>query len=406
MKIDYSIQQISKYCLLLDVPLRQGAKHIGLAIVGSEYGLSIAEKIKHVAIGILKCIPVLGHVIALIDTLCQRSITHIKLTSKNPFERGVEHGRILKKRIKEVYDPILSMKRNDPILIARIPQFEQQIPDNIKEEMRGLAQGSGYSYQDVLFIHSFLDAQPGQFGCTSMAVKETDGNCQRIVAANHSVKENDVKFLLDANSVSRRQAFLDHPISKNGSVQEVLQSAGQSDTIQAMVFDTSTGEIQLSSRATDAAKGKFRKFEPNLLFDSHQFGNSESNHRVRIFRNLDWPWYFLGQETVVITRPQSNGNSTVSISWPGYIGTLSGINSNGLALTGNQCGSEVNLNGIPNPLLFTAILDTCKNVSEASQMLEQRMHGSSMNLVIADKISTKSYELEGSGQLSCVGEIN
>ena len=272
----------------------------------------------------------------------------------------------LKKRIKEVYDPILSMKRNDSILKERITRFEKQIPDKIKEEMKGLANGSGYSYEDVLLIHTFLDAQPGQFGCTSMVVKETNKKCQRIAAANHSLKSR-----YNRESQSRRQAFLDQSISKKGLPQEVLKSAGKDVTIQAMVFDTSKGEIYLSSRATYAASGKFIKFGPDLLFDSHKFGSTNSDNRVKLFRNLDWPWYFLGQETVVLARPQSNGNSTVSISWPGYIGTLSGINNHGLALTENQCGSGINLNGIPNPLLFTDILDTCKDVNKASQVIEK-----------------------------------
>jgi len=234
-----------------------------------------------------------------------------------------------------------------------------------------------------------------------MVVKETNEKCQRIAAANHALKSS-----YDKESQSRRQAFLNQPISENGSIQEVLKSAGKDVTIQAMVFDTSKGEIYLSSKATYAADGEFEKFGPNLLFDSHKFGNTDSDNRVRLFRNLDWPWYFLGQETVVLTRPHSKGNSTVSIAWPGYIGTLSGINNNGLALTQNQCGLGINLKGIPNPLLFTDILDTCKDVGEASQVIEKGLHGSAMNLVIADKTSAKSYELEGSGNLSCVGEIN
>lgn len=400
MRINYSINPTSKYFLFSDVSFRQGANHIVLAIGGDMCGLSLTERITHLAVGILKLIPVIGHVVALVDTLLQRkSITLLKLTSKNPFERGKEHGRILKNRIKEVYDPILSMKRKSAELKERMTQFEKQIPDNLKEEMKGLAKGSGYAYEDVLLIHTFLDAQPGQFGCTSMAVKESNEKCQRIAAANHSLK-----FPYPEESNSRRQAFLDQPISKNLATQ-VLKSAGKDVTIQAMVFDTSKGEVYLSSKATHAAEAKFRKFEPNLLFDSHKFETTESNNRVRLFRNLDWPWYFLGQETVVLTRLQSNGNSTVSISWPGYIGTLSGINNNGLALTENQCGFGINLNGIPNPLLFTDILDNCKNVDEASQVIEKGLHGSAMNLVIADKTSAKSYELEGDGNLSCVEEM-
>jgi hypothetical protein len=248
MRINYSTNTISKYILFSDVSFRQGANHIGLAIGGDMCGLSLTERITHLAVGILKLIPVIGHVVALVDTLLQRkSITVLKLTSKNPFERGKEHGRILKNRIKEVYAPILSMMRKNADLKKRITQFEKQIPDNLKEEMKGLAKGSGYAYEDVLLIHTFLDAKPGQFGCTSMAVKESNEKCQRIAAANHSLKSS-----IDGESQSRRQAFLDQPISKNMPTQ-VLKSTGQDVTIQAMVFDTSKGEVYLSSKATHAA---------------------------------------------------------------------------------------------------------------------------------------------------------
>lgn len=412
MKIDYSIKPCSKYLLYLDVPYRQGLNHLMLGLGGKDLGLSVNERIKHIAMGILKFIPILGNVIAFVDTFWNRkTIIQLKLTSTDPFKRGEEHGKALKNRIKEVYEPILSEKRYDFTLQDRAARFEKQIPENLKEEMKGLAKGSGYSYKDVLLIHTFLDAKPGQFGCTSMAVKEIDEKCQRIAAANHSVLSNSTE------SESRRQAFLNKLIPKNGSIRGVLTAAGKEETIQSMVFDSVKGEISLSSEGSNAASGKFKVFKADSLFNSHQFKPSDSNHRSRLFRNLDWPWYFLGQETVVLTRPHANGNSTVSISWPGYIGTLSGMNNSGLALTLNQRNSEVNFNGIPNPLLFTDILDSCKNVEEASQVIDKGSNGSSMNVIIVDKTSAKSYELQGaSGPIikksiltyppKCVGEIH
>lgn len=414
MRINYSVNPVSKYFLLADVSFRQGARHIGLAMSGSRYGLSLEEKITHLALGVLKLIPVIGHLVALVDTLLQRkSITHLKLRSTTPFERGREHGLKLKKRIKEVYDPILGMKGHDPVLREKAQQLGKQIPGYLEDEMKGLAQGSGYSYEDVLLIHTFLDAQPGQFGCTSMAVKESLGKGKRIAAANHRVEAweemaeltNQRIEVRTGESQSRRQAFLQAPISKNATT-EVLKSAGKNETIQAMVFEPSKGEVYLSSEANCAADGKFRKFGPDLLFDSHEFQNTESDNKVMLFRNLDWPWYFLGQETVVLTRTNSKGNTTVSISWPGYIGTLSGMNKNGLTLVQNSCCSEVDLDKIPNPLLFTYILDNCRNVDEADKIIKQKNHASSMNVVIADKTSAKSYELYGDRRVNCVDEIN
>lgn len=400
MRIDYSIKQNSKHFLFLDVPFRQSAHHISIALSRNNYGLSAIEKIKHLALGILKFIPVIGHLVALCDTAFQRkSITLLKLTSTSPFERGKEHGQILKKRIQEVYDPILHMKRHNPISQTVITQFEKQIPDSLKDELKGLAQGSGYSYEDVLLIHTFLDAEPGQFGCTSMAVKQSAKKCERIAAANHLLADKN-----DKESYDRRKRILSCPISKNSKTR-VLQSAGKNETIQSMVFDTTKGKVHLASSGTNAADEKLEKLGARELFGSHTFNHTDSDHKIKLFRNLDWPWYFLGQETLVLVRPQSKKSSTVSISWPGYIGTLSGMNNNGLALTENQCGSRRNETGIPNPLLFTHILDTCKNVPEAHEVISKGTHGSSMNLVIADKNSAKSYELKGCGVVSLAEEI-
>lgn len=409
MRIDYSIKPSSKYFLFIDVPFRQSFNHISLALLGKGYGVPLDERIKHFAIGILKCIPCLGHAIALIDTLRQKiSIMHLKLTSTDPFKRGEEHGLVLKNRIKEVYEPILGMirQKKTDYFPERVEELEKQIPPHLKDEMKGLAKGSGYTYEDVLLIHTFLDARPGQFGCTSMAVKETSSKCQRIAAANHmlgstidcdkeSGKITKSMWKVLEESKSRRQAFLDQTISIKDSIKKVLSASGKSETIQSMVFDTVKGEISLSSKGSYAASGKFKTFESDVLFNTHQFNHSDSTHRMRLFRNLDWPWYFLGQETIVLTRPHSNGNSTVSVTWPGYIGSLSGMNNQGLALTLNQCDDKIKLPGIPNPLLFTDVLDTCKDISEASQVIDKGLHASSMNLMIADKTSAKSYELKG-----------
>lgn len=426
MKINYCIDQSSKNILFIDVPFRQSMHHFYIAWHRHSYGQSLSETITHIVLGILKFIPVLGHVVALIDTLRNRAaILHLKLVSTDSFQRGKEHGHILKKRIQEMYEPILAERRGNKQIQQYIKQFEMQIPDSLKIEMQGLAAGSGYSYADVLLVHSFLDCTPGVFGCTAMVVKEKDELRERIVAANHSLMLerlfNNASMVLNKDSVCRRRALLNQSISMyDDSASKVLQAAGRITTVQSMVFDTAQGKVHLASRGSYAASGNFTTFEADTLFGAHQFKHVNDNGRVRLFRNLDWPWHFLGQETIVLTRSHANGNSTVSISWPGYIGTLSGMNNTGLALTANQLDSGINLKGIPNPLLFTGILDSCKDVDEASTIIGRNLHGSSMNVVIADKISAKSYELIADKEIPdhliqlfgspvkaiCVGAIN
>lgn len=335
---------------------------------------------------------------------------HFKLLSTDPFERGKEHGLLLKTQIKTVYDGIFSILGGAlPGIQAAADQFEQQIPDALRKELQGLAEGMDRSYKDVALIHTFLDILPGRFACTSMATKKVTKqmNCThlRIAAANHSLSA-EPSSLGYAESCRRRNALLDTPIPEDSAMEKTLQAAEVYKTIQSMVFDTSNGTLALSSGKSYAASGSFRKFGPNELFGSHQFDESGATGTVHLVRNLDWPWNFLGEETIVLTRSHSNGSSTASISWPGYIGTLSGINSSGLALAANACNAASNCGGIPNPLLFTHILDTCKNLNDTSAVLAKKQHGSSMNLMIADKTSAKSYELGNEENLACVGTLD
>ena len=408
MKIDYTVPENSKYFLFLDLPYRQVANHSILAFSGDRCGLSLAERVTHFVMALLKSIPLFGHLITLVDTFYQSrfSVVCIKLHEIDPFRRGKEHGEKLKKRIKEVYEPVLAMKSGIKNIRENCREFEAQIPGELREEMRGLAEGAGYSYDDVLFIHSFLDADPGHYGCTSMVAKGSGEQWNRLVASNHSINDEEEAFFPSGDSQIRRDAFLQFPIGSSDAPNKILEVTGKNETIQSMVFDTNNLKISLSAQGSSAANGRYSTFTPELLFESQEEKSTDSEHQVKLFRNLDWPWYFLGQETILLSRKHSNGKKTVLVTWPGYIGTLSGMNNSGLAITQNQHGSSKNLQGIPNPLLFTHILDKCHNIYEADRKIRRGEHGSSMNVVVADPTGGKSYELQGEGIVACVGTIS
>lgn len=332
----------------------------------------------------------------------------VKLSSTDPYERGLQHGELLKNRIHSVYSAILrvlsQMPAKDPTSFSKgMEEMERCIPEDFKAEMRGLAEGSQKTYQDVLRIHTFLDLNSSVFACTAMAVKKIDEVYHRIVAANHKVDELDTS--INAYSKTRREAFLAVPIPEKPSP-HVLKATNFSQTIQSMILDPTQKTITISSACGFAADREFKKHKLGDSCSGSEFSNSECNGPI-IYRNLDWFWNWLGGETIMLTRVHDNPSNdfTCSVTFPGYIGALSGMNSRGLSLVANTCGGQSRHSAVPNTLWFMHILDRCSNLVEANKIIREGKHATSMNIIVADPNSAASYELEGDGTSNCVGII-
>ncbi|MGE0634737.1 MAG: hypothetical protein AB7O96_20155, partial [Pseudobdellovibrionaceae bacterium] len=101
----------------------------------------------------------------------EQNIRVLNLKETDPYKRGFEQGVLCKEQIKTVYEFVLSFinKRSEN---QNMKQFEKDnIPPAILAELNGLAEGSGFSFEDVFKIHTFLDNNPGQFGCSTLARK-------------------------------------------------------------------------------------------------------------------------------------------------------------------------------------------------------------------------------------------
>lgn len=116
------------------------------------------------------------------------------------FDRGYQHGSVLRDDIRYLRDALyrdLLFARSrvlgaslTGILIAFAARMERFIPRHLRDEMRGVADGAGVSYRDVLFFNCFDDmlhglsllaplVQPfqkvrGLFACSSFVRLETD----------------------------------------------------------------------------------------------------------------------------------------------------------------------------------------------------------------------------------------
>jgi Acyl-coenzyme A:6-aminopenicillanic acid acyl-transferase len=382
MHINYDIPTISKFVLYGNIGFLHGFRHIFLGIKGNELGLSALERISHVAIGIFKMIPVIGNIFTLIHKKINKIvIKELDLRdTEDPYLRGVHHGEKFRKEIQELYSIILTSRRTS--LADKWKELHARLSNDLKAEIRGLAKGAGVSEEDVIMIHTFLDISPGEYGCTALAVKKTEQETKAIAAANHSIKDSEKSNDIYSGSIDRRTKMLE---AKDKTPHEILKASNVKDTIHSIIFNPSEKSIKLAVGENKAAKKKFKIFKP--------FQNKRSSdEKVLLIRNLDWPWYFLAQNTLLLTR-KINGKIITSVTFPGFLGSLSGMNEDGLSLAACQRGFQENNTGTPCTLFFTELLSKCSNIAEARRYINSHKSASSMNLVIADKNDAISVEL-------------
>jgi hypothetical protein len=108
-------------------------------------------------------------------------------------------------------------------------------------------------------------------------------------------------------------------------------------------------------------------------------------------RNFDVPSYGSLDRLllVVICRPAKR-HAFASVSWPGFIGVLSGMNDTGLAIACLDSGSAkddspVFCPGTSLSLTFRRILEECSSVEEAQRLLAGARRTTWMNLAACDR---------------------
>ena len=108
-------------------------------------------------------------------------------------------------------------------------------------------------------------------------------------------------------------------------------------------------------------------------------------------RNFDIPSYGSLDRMllVVICRP-ARRHAFASVSWPGFIGVLSGMNDAGLAIACLDSGKAKDGSpgfrfGTPLSLTFRRILEECSSVEEAQKVLAASTRTTWMNLAVCDQ---------------------
>jgi len=111
-------------------------------------------------------------------------------------------------------------------------------------------------------------------------------------------------------------------------------------------------------------------------------------------RNMDWPSFgIFGLLSLIINRKQGNGKfNTVEVSLPGFAGTLTGMNSNGISLAMNVAvGHTSKIRGMPAAFFNRLCLETSPDLKAVQTKIEQLSPLGPYHLTAADASAAKSF---------------
>jgi hypothetical protein len=121
---------------------------------------------------------------------------------------------------------------------------------------------------------------------------------------------------------------------------------------------------------------------------------ASENGKPIVGRNLDFPTFGIAEHhTILVIEHLENGKALAMVTWPGMIGALSGINSDGLTLFSHDSGpGETALHGMPYILFYRDILEKVTTVDDAVAMLKSAKRNVTNNVVLVDRTTATVVE--------------
>lgn len=113
-------------------------------------------------------------------------------------------------------------------------------------------------------------------------------------------------------------------------------------------------------------------------------------------RIMDWESFgYFGSHSLVINRKYTNGKaSTAEVGFPGFVGTITGMNKHGLSLSMNVCsGSTNSIQGMPAVFFNRLCLEDSQDVEHVNQIIQQQAPLGGYHLSAADSESAKAFHL-------------
>ncbi len=379
MIIDYSLQNSSYSVFCANGTF--GQKHLELAFTNEipfEI-MGLVERIVHFIVGFLECIPLVGHLIAGGDFLLNRRASYIQLLDEDPYQRGLRQGQSYKQEIQLLYALVKQkIGQRAPIQPAAIDQLQRRLSVEIIQEMTGIAEGAEVDLRDVFLVHAYVDLFAGMFGCTAMASMQRDGRANKVAASSSNAPERVEQIL---------NAPLDLEIESHHAA---LQNVEVAETIHTVLFDLTRRRVHAAFAWNFATQKSLSTHE---VFERDESALDE--RQIKLVRNLDWPWKFIAPYTTIVeSSAGARGKKFVNVTFPGFIGVLTAMNSDRVGVACCQSGVSKQENGLPNTLLFREVITKASTTAEAIEILNRNHPASSMKLVIAGADALAVAELD------------
>ena len=115
-------------------------------------------------------------------------------------------------------------------------------------------------------------------------------------------------------------------------------------------------------------------------------GKAAPDGIARFGRNLDFPGFGIADKAsvVMIYHPRDR-YQFAAVTWPGLIGVLSGMNEHGLTLASMEVARPMGVpRAMPYVLLYRTLLEKCKTVQEAIDLLDKTPRQTANNLMLMD----------------------
>jgi predicted choloylglycine hydrolase len=220
--------------------------------------------------------------------------------------------------------------------------MEPSLPEWFKEEMLGFSETSELTYEQMLVGQCFLDIHKVA-ACSTIAVHD---------------KLTDTGEML----IGRNLDFPSLDIAHEANMVVVYEPEGSGSF--------SGGSFGGSGSFSG---GSWPEKVPDP-FGQHRTPNTE--HQMQeAFPQAPCP------------MPHAPPKAYASVTWPGFLGCLTGLNDRGLALSmmlvyGHS--RHEHLRCQPFPLVFRRLLHECDTVQEADQLLQTKPYCTATNLILAD----------------------
>jgi hypothetical protein len=124
--------------------------------------------------------------------------------------------------------------------------------------------------------------------------------------------------------------------------------------------------------------------------------DNDAQEGLTFGRNMDWPSFGLfGTFSLMVNRKYMGKSlSTVEIGFPGFVGTLTGMNRMGLTLAMNVCSGDTDsIKGMPAAFFNRHCLETCSQVDEVEKQVKNRTPLGSYHLSVADPTAAKVFHI-------------